>query len=522
MQQDIATGRVRRRWDLCARALVVLLLLVAAAGCRKAGPAPAAQRVVLKIGVALPDRLSGAAVEGIAERLSSEPLVGVGFDGRPQAGLAESWEPLPGGLGVRLKLRPGVLFHNGQPATAKTVAQILRDQIASYERQGWNVSQNVRDITARSADEIDIRYRRQDAFLLPDLSIFSIADLKDPLLRTGPFRVTAVPSVSLEAFDHYYLGRPSIDAIQLQPYQTQRKAWIAMMRGEVNSLYEVSRDAADFVEAESAVRGYAFLRAYHVALVFNQRHPILSRKDVRIALNEAVDREALVRDAMRGPGRALPADGPIWPYHWAYSSAQRSFSYNPDAARLRLDGAGLTANHNREPDHMSSRFRFTCLVPSDDTRFERIALVVQRQLFEIGVDMEIQAVPVAEMLGRRAASGDFEAFIFEMTSGRTLGWLYRFWHSPSEGRPPALRTGYRGADDALDRLRAAQTEDETRLAVSDLQRVMYEDPPAVFLVWPRETRAVDAHVRVPYLSDRDVLVGVRDWRLMPPDVRASR
>jgi hypothetical protein len=74
----------------------------------------------------------------------------------------------------------------------------------------------------------------------------------------------------------------------------------------------------------------------------------------------------------------------------------------------------------------------------------------------------------------------------------------------------------------LDRLRAAQTDDETRLAVSDLQRVLYEDPPAVFLVWPRETRAVDARFRVPYLSDRDVLNGVRDWRFTGPAVRASR
>ncbi len=452
--------------------------------------------------------------------LSSEPLVGVGFDGRPQAALAESWESLPRGLGVRLKLRPAVLFHNGRPADAPSVARMLRDQIASYERAGWKV-ENIKDITAVGSGEIEIRYRRPDAFILPDLSVFSIADLKDPLLRTGPFKLASLdPSVSLVAFDRYYLGRPSIDAIEFQPYQTQRKAWSAMMRGEVNSLYEVSREAADFVEAESAVRPYPYLRGYHVALVFNQRHPILARKDVRVALNEAVDRDAIVRDAMRG--RALPADGPIWPYHWAYSSAQSSFAFNPDAARLRLDGAGLTANRDRTPGHMSSRFRFTCLVPSDDGRFERIALVVQRQLFEIGVDMEIEAMPVDQLINRRVPNGEFDAFLFEMTSGRTLGWLYRFWHSPAEGPPPALRTGYRGADSVLDRLRAAQTDNETRLAVSDLQRVMHNDPPAIFLVWPRETRAVDARFRVPYLSDRDVLTGVREWRLMPPEMTASR
>lgn len=85
-----------------------------------------------------------------------------------------------------------------------------------------------------------------------------------------------------------------------------------------------------------------------------------------------------------------------------------------------------------------------------------------------------------------------------------------------------MRTAYRGADQVLDRLRAAQSDDETRMAVGDLQRVFYEDPPAIFLAWPRETRAVDARFSVPYLRDRDVISTVREWRLKPPDLTASR
>jgi peptide/nickel transport system substrate-binding protein len=465
------------------------------------------------MGVAVPSVLQRNAASTIGDSLSSEPLVTIGFDGRPQAGLAESWELLPDGLGIRLKLRPRVLFHNGKPADAAIMARILREQTADFKKQGWAGPENIREISAPAPDEIVIRSYRPDALLLPDLTIFNIADPLDPQIRTGPFRlVSRKPVVSLEAFADYYLGRPSIDAIEVRPYETQRKAWTAMMRGEVNALHEVSREAADFVEAESAVRSYSLLRPYHVAVVFNLRHPVLARRDVRVALNEAVDRDAVVRDAMRG--RGVPADGPIWPSHWAYSSARRSYSHNPDAARLRLEAAGLHVDRQRSAGHMNSRFRFTCLVPADDTRFERIALVVQRQLFEVGVDMDIQAVPVLDMV-KRAANGDFDAFLFEMTSGRTLSWVYRFWHSPFEGLSPGMRTGYSGADAPLDRLRLAQTDDETRIAVSDLQRVFYDDPPAIFLAWPRETRAVDALFHVPYLSDRDVESNVRQWRLMP-------
>ena len=51
------------------------------------------------------------------------------------------------------------------------------------------------------------------------------------------------------------------------------------------------------------------------------------------------------------------------------------------------------------------------------------------------------------------------------------------WHSTR--RTPFIRTGYTGADAALDRVRAARTDDETRAAVHDLQRTMHDDPPAV-------------------------------------------
>jgi peptide/nickel transport system substrate-binding protein len=292
-----------------------------------------------------------------------------------------------------------------------------------------------------------------------------------------------------------------------------------MMRGEIDYLHEVSRDSVEFVEREAAVGTYPLLRPYYVVLVFNLRHPILGKREVRIALNEAVDRAVVVRDGMRGKGRQ--ADGPVWPYHWAYSSAQRAHSYNPAAARLRLDGAGLKVRETASSANMASRFRFTCLVPSDDPRFERIALIVQRQLFDLGIDMAMEAVPVGE-LQVRAARGTFDAFLYEMTSGRTLSWVYRFWHSPSARGSAFVASGYAGADSALDRIRAARSEADTRTGVADLQRALFDDPPAIFLAWPQETRAIDRTFVVPYQRDADVVGTLWQAQLAGPQVEARR
>ena len=169
-------------------------------------------------------------------------------------------------------------------------------------------------------------------------------------------------------------------------------------------------------------------------------------------------------------------------------------SFNPEAAKLRLDGVGLKVR----PDtarQMPSRFTFTCLILAGDARFERIALLVQRQLYGVGIDMKIEPVPLKEIPPRLFA-GKFDAFIFELGSGRILSWAYRFWHSPPPGRPhPYPRTDYAAADGALDRLQVAHTDEAIREALLDVMHVIRADPPAAFLVWPREARAADAVVR---------------------------
>jgi ABC-type transport system substrate-binding protein len=164
---------------------------------------------------------------------------------------------------------------------------------------------------------------------------------------------------------------------------------------------------------------------------------------------------------------------------------------------------------------MPARFAFRCLLP-EDPALERTALVVQKQLYDVGVDMQIVTVPVRE-LGARVAAGDFEAFLIEMTSGRSLAWVYRFWHSPAPGLPPTINSGYRAADAALERMRAAVDDAEVRGAVADLQRVLYEDPPAVFLAWGAVSRAVSEAFVVPEDGGPDIMSSLWQWRPRPAE-----
>jgi ABC-type transport system substrate-binding protein len=161
---------------------------------------------------------------------------------------------------------------------------------------------------------------------------------------------------------------------------------------------------------------------------------------------------------------------------------------------------------------MPRRFTFRCLFWSEDAMFERIALVVQKQLFEIGIDVEMVPMTLTD-IGKRLEAGDFEAILIQMVSGRSLDWVYWFWRSVPLARGKHALSGYTAADAALDRLRAAQSEDETRMVVADLQRILYDDPPAAFLVRPETTRAVDGTFDVPpEAKDRDILGTLSQWK----------
>ena len=482
-------------------------------GC--ANPAiPASGDVTIRVGFGFGGTALASALPSFIDTLSAEPLVTIGWDGRPVPKLAAEWTWSDDARTLRMRLRQGVLFHDGSPLTPDAVVADLKRLLGA---QGYA---RVASINAEGSEHVVFHLKEPDAFLLAELFKATIKTGPNRAFGTGPLAVRSrEPEVVLEAFSKYHMGHPSVSKVAIRTYDTPRAAWAAMMRGEVDFLYEVNRDAVDFIEAGSSIQAFSFPRPYYIPIIFNLNHPILGRREVRQAINEAIDRAAIVKTALNSRGQ--PADGPVWPYHWAYHSAGRTYAYNPDAARLRLDAARLPMK-TTSGSNMPGRFRFRCLFWSEDPQFERIALVVQKQLFEVGIDVEM--IPMAlDDLGDRLGAGTFETILVPMVSGRSLEGAYSFWRSAPT---PIVHSGYRAADASLDRLRAARSDDETRIAVADLQRILYEDPPAAFLVIPETARAVDDSFLVPIKDDekgRDIAGTLWQWKRRPDgEHRAGR
>jgi len=459
--------------------------------------------MTMRIGIGSPPM--GAAEMGagaIINLLKGDPWLTNKSDGRPGERIVTSWLWDDTGTVLRLKLRPNVFFHDDTPLTPDIAAKSLRTAAATYSS-----FRSVASVEPEGTDTIVLKLKERNSFILPDLTAILVVKPDNRNIGTGPYRLVSREKenndAKLTAFARYYRGRPALGAIDVTNYPTQRKAWAGLMRGDIDMLYEVSREAVEFVEAESTVNTYSFPRPYYIPLTFNVRHPVLADARVRRAINEAVDRASLVREGLRG--RGSPSDGPVFPQNWAYTPPQTPFTYNPANARRLLDEAGYPARPNPETA-VPIRFQFKCLVFAGDQRFDRIALLVQKQLADVSI--HLQLVPVdLDALGKLVAAGNFDSFLMEM-SGRSLSRVYEFWRSQAG----PINSGYMAADGVLDRIRAGGTDDEIRAATVELGRVMHAEPPAAFLVWQETSRAVLSTFDVVPEPKRDILTNLWMWR----------
>jgi peptide/nickel transport system substrate-binding protein len=451
----------------------------------------------------------------LSQFLFAEPLLSLDWTGRPSPGLAAQWQWQDEGRILEIQLRPGAKFHDGAPVDAGSVVQILRQRVKA-DRDGFRY---VTAIQAPDSRRVVFRLSRADPFLLDAIAGTLIVDEGKPTIGTGPFEVLSdTPSIRAVKNKDYYLGSPAIDSVEVIAYSTPRAAWAAMMRGEVDMVQDVNADSAEFLKGASQFQMYSSIRPYYIPFVFNLRHPILKRVEVRRALVEAIDRDEIVRQAMGGHGRV--ADDPVWPFQWAYNAAGRKYTHNSNAARLRLDAAGLQMHRAPDGESMDSRFRIRCLFWGADAQSERIALLLQRQLADVGVDLVVESAEQDD-LTERVARGDFDTYLFLMGSGRSFNWTYRFWHSPTPGMRTYQDSGYTGADNLLEQLRLAQKDADVRVAVADLRQRFYEDAPAAFLAWPEATRAVNTRFDLGDGAKTDFFANLWRWRPAPM-VRASR
>jgi peptide/nickel transport system substrate-binding protein len=473
--------------------LLCTAVIVAAAStaCGRAAPrSDAPGRATLRIGAA------HISIDTFIKNFTIEGLTAVGDNGRVKPWLAKDVSVSDDGLSILLSLRPGVRFHDGSALPAQLVADTLRTTLPSSAGPAYA---DVSNIEAISNEVIAIRLSHPSQFVLESLDA-AISKPGAATVGTGPFMADKEDAGPvLKANPAYYLGAPAIPRLELQLYQTERAAWADMLRDQLDMVYEVGREELDSLQSSTTTNVFSAVRRYQFAVIFNLRSQSLRSPAARRALNIAIDRDALIRNAMGGHG--VPSSGPVWPAHWAAQPALPKFEFDPSTA-----AALLTEATGRPAAPGTPTLRFTCLVGPDA---ERVALVVKQQLQAIGVDMVLEELSRDEFI-RAASDGRFDAIISSMISAPSIARTYLWWDSHG----PSNHGGYSDAkvDSAFAAINRARSDGEYRDGVMRLQQAILSNPPAIFLAWDEAGRAVSTRFDVPSQPGTDIIRTLHLWR----------
>jgi peptide/nickel transport system substrate-binding protein len=406
--------------------------------------------------------------------------------------LAEKWAASDDGLTWRLTIHSSVRFHDGTPLTATIVQNVLS---GTLPRTLGTAGKDIESIQATSATELVIKLRGRLS-VLPEALAFTFR-APGSNAGTGPFyRVSAADrtaaeaqgAVELRANDTYHGGRPSIDRIVIQPYKSVRSAWADMLRFKVDMLYEVGEDAIDLVKPSKNTQLLTFQRPYAMTVLLNLRRPQFKEAGVRRALNAAINRDEIVANGLFGHGR--PADGPVWPDHWANHPTRPRFEYRP----VRL-------NSTRSP----LAFALLYMGPS----YERLALLVQRQLQSVGVDVKLEETTYQDGQARVDA-GNFDALLVDVGLGPGIFREQLFFQSDG----PYNWGHYANAavDGAFQNIRRSKNDEEYAAGVAAFQQAIVDDPPAIFLAWSERARAISTRFEGPVAPGHDMLRTMWQWR----------
>ena len=269
-----------------------------------------------------PNRLSGANVHLLT--LVYDTLVSYDADLTPRPRLATAWEWSPDFLRLRLTLRSGVTFHSGRAFTsedAKFNLESLRDPAIGSQ---WRNYANLMQVSAPDPTTLVISFDRP---LKASFDVLSAAFMADPqaigdtaagpgFSGTGPFRLQdwqPGDHVALTRNPLYWQpGKPYLDAVELRVMPDQQAALAALESGTIDWVSGVNGQDAHRLQSDADYQvilmnaGFSF---FYVGL--DLAVPALAEQRVRQAFNYALNRQAMVSQALTGmaerrifPGRA--------------------------------------------------------------------------------------------------------------------------------------------------------------------------------------------------------------------------
>ena len=406
---------------------------------------------------------------------------------------AESWRTRDGAKTFVFQLREGMTFHDGTPVTSQEFAAAF-DRIAQKANAAdvaytlelvkgfddvnqFGTADHLEGITTPDDKTLVIKLSRpyQDfPAVMTHPALVPItpgalqnidAFLTEPV-GNGPFQMAAPWSsgsaIELEAFDGFY-EPPSIAGIRFIPFPDAAVSWLQFLDDEID-IAEVPSSEVESAGEEFGKDGFQpLLAAYYYGI--NLDSPGFSDRRLRLAVNQAIDREVIAEGIYKGtmaPPRGIVPEGMPG---FGSDICKALCEHSPSSAR-------------RSIKKLPKRDRTITIDFTKGDPHAAVARSVQKDLKAVGLDVKIQGHGFNKYL---------ELLRAEKSSLYRLGWIAEYpspdvFLSPLFGADsPDNHSSFASnkVDDLLDGARKAGTEAKQLTLYRRAEKEIMKEAPIV-------------------------------------------
>lgn len=358
-----------------------------------------------------------------------DTLLTINPDGTLGPGLAESWDVVDPTT-IELKLRTGITFQGGEePFDADAVrfsiyrvmdldpatGEPITDDAARLNSQWSRDFASVEDVEVVDDTTVRIHLKNPDAailnalartFIVPPEYVGRVGNdgFAQAPIGTGPFvfeeRVKD-DHTTLTKNPSYWdspRGKPLVDTVVFRPIPDAATRLNELVTGGVDLIADPSPDQLDRIEAAGGrVPTMADARRYMIWFSTDEKGALaedpnkteaqatalaaLAKPDVRLALNLAVDRQAIIDTLLRERGAKMT--GPFVEGDLGFDPTLPAFQYDPDRARQLLADAGYPNGFEVDLD--------TCTCDRSD-----LPEAVVGELAKIGVKVNLKPFEISQ------------------------------------------------------------------------------------------------------------------------------
>ena len=496
----------------CLAAALMALLLMSCSQQRNEGTANFNQTYPSEAGGTLIDAMSGepsGLIAMIAGESSASTIASNIFNSLLKydknleltGELAQSWDVSADQKTITFHLKPNLKWADGKPLTSEDVLFTWQLVTDDKTRTPYGADYKlVKKAEAPDPETFKVTYAQPYAPALDSWSGLHILPkhlLAGQDINNTPFARNPVgshyyqldqwkkgESISLKRNVNATQGQAKIDHLVSRIIPDRAAQFLELMADNIDSMslnsIQYARIFPSRPDLTSKIAQYKELGNSYTYLGFNLKRKPFDDVRVRQAINYAIDKQEIIDGVLLGLG--LPVASPYKPGTRWSNPELHPYPYDPKKAIALLKEAGFEDHdHDGILDKDGQPLSFEILTNQNKER-EMSAVLVQRRLKEIGIDVKIRVVEWATFISRFIKTGDFNVVL--------LGWglglepdQFNIWHSSQQAPGQFNFIGYNNptVDKLLEDGRMELNPDKRMKIYHEFAKILLEDSPVVYL-----------------------------------------